>query len=79
MIYYNYKLIRINTKVNLKNKIIHPFTKENISNGIILNIKHKFNPFIKTKFIVLLYDGIIEGNNQITPYIKEFVLEDLKL
>ena len=64
--------------VKLKEPKIHFGTKEFIEIGKIVAIKNRFNPFKKTKYVVLLSDGVIlDENRRYSSYLDTFIGKDL--
>ena len=58
--------------------LIHFGTKELIEIGKIVAIKNRFNPFKKTKYVVLLSDGImLDENRRYSSYLDTFNGKDL--
>ena len=64
--------------VKLKEPIMHFGTKEFIFFGLVVRVVNKYNPFKKTKYIILLKDAITDGEHTFSSFLDTFEQENIE-
>lgn len=70
-------MYKLNQKVNLNKSKFHQGFNLEIKEGVIVKIKNRLNPFKKTEYVILLADGLIDGDKTFPPYVGNFTKDEI--